>query len=176
MKTYFHLSLILTLSFGLGMTLLLSSASGPQGRDLAEFHRTAAPPGPPDQTATLLPDGRWLLVGGEGQDGPRATAAFWDPHTRATTPVSGTLASPRAWHTATMLPDGTVLVVGGVGADGQVVESVERFEPATQAFVAVPGTALTPRVSHTVTLLTDGRVLLAGGISVTGELLATAEL
>jgi len=32
-----------------------------------------APEAAPGQTVTLLPDGRWLLVGGEGENGPLAS-------------------------------------------------------------------------------------------------------
>src|SRR5204863_3857668 len=34
----------------------------------------------PGQSLTLLPDGRWLLVGGDGPNGPQARASLWDPH------------------------------------------------------------------------------------------------
>ena len=31
------------------------------------------------QSATLLPDGRWLMLGGLGATGPMGKAAIWDP-------------------------------------------------------------------------------------------------
>jgi RHS repeat-associated protein len=120
---------------------------------------TAPPPtGVQGQSATLLPDGRWLTIGGEGVVSP---------------PGLG-LATARAWHSATVLPDGTVLVVGGVGAAG-VIEAPEIFDPASRTFqpTAIPG--LTPRSHHTATLLTDGTVLIAGGRSAAGDLRGDAE-
>jgi len=127
MKTYVHISLMLSLSLCL---VLVPSASGPE-----HMGPTAIDPG---QTATLLPDGRYLMVGGEGPDSPLATAAIWDPHSGATTSLSPALQHPRTGHSATLQPDGTVLIVGGVGADGSVVDVVELFDPETQAFESLP--------------------------------------
>lgn len=66
-----------------------------------------------EHTATLLPDGRVLVVGGFDvwQDGT-STAEVWDPDTDAFSPT-GSLAERRVLHAATLLPDGRVLVVGG---------------------------------------------------------------
>src|SRR2546422_7724839 len=62
--------------------LLLSPASpGPQG----------AGPGiraVPGQTSTVLPDGRWLLLGGQGPQGSTRTAAIYDPRTSITTALT----------------------------------------------------------------------------------------
>src|SRR5262245_50428408 len=66
-------------------------------------------------SATLLPDGRWLLLGGERGHRVRATAVLTDPRTGTTTVLPAGLGIARAWHTATVLPDGTVLVLGGLG-------------------------------------------------------------
>ena len=134
--------------------LLTALSSGPQ--------RVAARQQSPSRdgaTATLLPDGTILMLGGERD---RSTAAIYDPVTRTTRSV-GTLLAPRAWHTTTVLPDGSVLIAGGVGADGQIVSDVERFIPRGGSFESVADVAFTPRARHTATLLSDGRVLFAGG-------------
>ncbi|HMG74446.1 MAG TPA: hypothetical protein VK582_13175 [Pyrinomonadaceae bacterium] len=55
----------------------------------------------PGQTATLLPDGRLLLVG-EGEDGPLATAEIKDNSTGQVTAFAGGLLHARAWHSATL--------------------------------------------------------------------------
>src|SRR5215207_9708392 len=67
------------------------------------------------QSATLLPDGSWLLLGGEGEGGPQRDAYLKDAATGGVRALTGGLLSGRAWHTATLLPDGGVLVLGGVG-------------------------------------------------------------
>src|SRR5262249_20817626 len=75
-----------------------------------DAQHAAAQPGagaPTGQTATLLPDGRWLLLGGVGAE---RSAILWDPRSGAGTPAAGKPELSRAFHTATVLADGTVLV------------------------------------------------------------------
>lgn len=157
-------SVILSLIVG----LLLASSGSLEGTDPA-----GAIAG---QTTTLLPDGRWLTVGGMGSEGALATVVVWDPDTQKQTPIPAALQHPRAWHTSTVLPDGRVMILGGLGKNGKIVSTVELFDPTTQAFETLAGTRLTPRAYHTATLLTDGRVLIAGGLGPNGEVLAPAEL
>src|SRR5262245_26607369 len=130
----------------------------------------------PGQSATLLPDGRWLLIGGEGAQGPVDTMTTWTPSTGAMVAVTRGLAHARAWHTATVLPDGTVLIVGGWGAGGAVVDAVERFDPAWSSLRSESIRDPRARAAHTATLLTEGRVLFVGGVGADGALLADAEL
>ncbi len=148
---------------------LLPSASRPLSAD-------PALPAVPGQSRTLLPDGRWLLVGGQGVQGPLATAAIFDAQTNSLTPIAQPLLQPRAWHTATVLADGSVLIAGGVGPSGQVSAVLEHFDPTLQAFHLVPATGLVPRADQTATVLTDGRVLFAGGVSAQGHVLGDAQL
>lgn len=127
------------------------------------------------QTSTLLPDGRWLIVGGMGPDGPLANVEITDARSGKKSPVRQGLRFARAWHTATMLPDGTVLIFGGVNAKGSVIDTAEIFDSKSEELENLsPG--LIPRAHHTATLLTDGRLLVAGGVSNTGELLSQVEL
>ncbi len=156
----------LALGFALLLGLLSPPAAGPQSTGAAATS---------GQSATLLPDGRWLIAGGEGPGGPQATMAIQDRQTGVTTPLNASLQHPRAWHSATVLPDGSVLILGGVGTDG-VRGDAELFDPETERVEPLRYSALTPRAQHTATLLTDGRVLIVGGLSDTGETLADAEL
>ena len=70
------------------------------------------------QTATLLADGRVLIVGGIGQRAPDFSdvavveAEIWDP-AMGSFSSAGPDAAGRALHTATLLSDGRVLIVGG---------------------------------------------------------------
>src|SRR5262245_12210966 len=154
--------------FLLSMTLL----PHPSGRSSAEPALLVVP----GQSRTLLSDGRWLLVGGQGQQGPLATAVIFDPQTSSLAPVTQPLLQGRSSHTATVLADGRVLIAGGVGSGGQVSTVLEIFDPTTQTFHVAPAPGLAPRAEQTATLLTDGRVLFAGGLSAQGQVLGDAQL
>ena len=65
-------------------------------------------------TATLLKDGRILLVGGCRMVARLANVEIYDPVSNTYQPT-GSLNTPRSAHSATLLPDGRVLVVGGYG-------------------------------------------------------------
>src|SRR5262245_44120204 len=71
---------------------------------------------------------------------------------------TGSLTTPRAFHTATLLPNGKVRLVGGENG------ATELYDPATGTW-NVTGSLNTPRVLHTATLLPNGKVLVAGGIT-----------
>ncbi len=104
-------------------------------------------------TATLLNDGRVLVVGGPGAELYNPTTGTWS--------VTGSMTTPRAWHTATRLADGRVLVAGGDGAPSSV-SSAEIYDPATGTW-SVTGSLARGRRDHTATVLTSGQVLVAGG-------------
>ncbi|WP_427308981.1 RHS repeat-associated core domain-containing protein [Cupriavidus sp. H39] len=131
-------------------------------------------PPAPGQSATLLADGRWLLLGGEGEGTARALVL--EPGGQQPKPLPSGPRRPRSHHTATVLPDGRVLVLGGFGPDGNIVREAELFDPATQAFSALDELGLIPRARHTATVLMDGTVLIAGGVSEQGTPVAQAEL
>src|SRR5215510_11636234 len=64
-------------------------------------------------TATLLHNGKVLVVGGLGvNNASLATAELYDPHTGFWSSV-GSMSNPRTGHTATLLHNGMVLVTGG---------------------------------------------------------------
>ncbi len=142
-----------------------------------------------NHTATLLADGRVLVVGGETLSGSDwttlATAELWDPRTLTFSPA-GEMTEGREGHTATLLPDGRVALIGGNGTGPRsggplwsASDTVEIWDPATLAFS--PAASLTsPRWLHTSTLLDDGSVLVAGGQAsddyVGGLVTATAEI
>ncbi len=127
-------------------------------------------------SASLLPDGTVLIVGGYGA-GAMSTSEIYDPRTgaseQAANPVTG-----RAAHRATELSDGRILISGGNGEAGSVLSSVEAYDPTAGEFNQV-GSLTTPRVGHTQTLLDDGSVLIVGGTSgwrSATKILATAEI
>jgi hypothetical protein len=90
-------------------------------------------------TATLLVDGRVLVVGGMGEraadfsDTAVLEAEIWDPATGSFS-SAGQDAAGRALHTATLLPDGRVLLTGGFSRDDRaevvaVTSSAEIWAP-----------------------------------------------
>src|SRR5262245_9217219 len=130
----------------------------------------------PGQSATVLADGRWLLVGGESLGGSLSSASIWNPRTATTIQLAARLRQPRAWHSSTILPDGTVFIFGGSGANNQIVKDAELFDPTTLTFSELSTGGLAARARHTATLLTDGQLLISGGIGAKGDTLATADL
>lgn len=119
-------------------------------------------------TATLLTDGRVLVVGGFGglayPDSAVGIAELWDPAT-GEFEETGALAHPRVNHTATLLRDGRVLIAGG-GGGGELVAEV--YDPERGEFLPA-GELSAPRWGHTATALLDGRVLLVGGTTQIGD-------
>ena len=111
-----------------------------------------------EHTATVLPNGGVLVVGGYGGD-VFSTAEILEPG-GASFRVAGSMNAARFGHTATLLPDGRVLVVGGEGRS--VLDSAELWDPATESFLPT-GPLATARRGHTASLLPDGRVLVVGG-------------
>jgi Galactose oxidase, central domain/Kelch motif len=126
-------------------------------------------------TATLLPDGRVLVVGGtpDGLSENIAEAEIFDPETSRFS-STGKLAVGRYLHTATLLNDGRVLVVGGV-ARGGTTTSAEIFNPGTGLWSSV-GNLQVERNAHTATLLGNGTVLVAGGKDLYSKSTSSAEI
>lgn len=125
-------------------------------------------------TATLLPNGKALIVGGApvsigalGTIGD-ATAELYDPVARVFSPA-GAMATPRFGHTGTLLPAGKVMIAGGSASGptapvfngGNPTDSVEIFDAQTNLWSSA-SVMSSARAFHTATLLPSGRVLFAG--------------
>jgi len=123
-------------------------------------------------TATRLPNGKVLVVGGYNYDG---TAPFQQPE--LFDPVTGTWSDTapigvggndlynRYDHTATLLADGRVLVAGGGGTLlASSIGSAKLFDPTTGTWTTT-SPMNSARGGHTASLLPDGRVLVEGGMS-----------
>jgi hypothetical protein len=88
-------------------------------------------------TATLLPNGKVLLAGGQTDSSIPTTnsAELYDPATGTWT-TTGNLVNPRVGHTATLLSNGKVLAAGGGTLYGATVNSAELYDPATGSWTA----------------------------------------
>ena len=110
-------------------------------------------------TATLLLDGKVLVVGGANTVA-LASAELYDPAS-GTWSFTGSLNTARYGHTATLLLDGKVLVVGGA-VNSVALASAEIYDPTTGTWAATADLT-DARFGHTATLLSTGKVLVAGG-------------
>ena len=90
------------------------------------------------QSATLLPDGTWLLLGGEVNGDVTGAAVIEDSASGRQTTLPIGLNVPRAWHTATVLPNGQILIFGGVDAHGHLINRAEFYDPAPGVFLSPP--------------------------------------
>jgi hypothetical protein len=139
-------------------------------------------------SATLLPDGRVLVAGGDSLQGSAETtfgsifpanntAELFDPAAASWSYVGG-LNTGRSGHTATLLPNGEVLVAGGwtftPPNSGVRTKSSERYD-ASGAVWLPAGDLNAARSVHTATLLPNGKVLVVGGYG-EGGVLNSAEL
>jgi N-acetylneuraminic acid mutarotase len=121
-------------------------------------------------TATLLPDGRVLVVGGQRFDfhdgglfpGRPTSAEIYDPTANrwsSTTPMGAS----RLAQTATEIPDGRVLVTGGLDDQGVTLKSTEIYDAPQDRWISAAPMAVA-RSGHLATLLANGDVLVAGGL------------
>jgi len=135
-----------------------------------------------NHSAALLPDGRVLIAGGNGNDpaAPPLDTEIFDPATGQFT-SAGSLTAPRDSHSAVTLTDGRVLVMAGEvppevsGIVGVGVSATEIFDPGTGQWNVGPH--LNPAFyAATVTMLSDGKVLVFGGQDAGGSAQAAAAL
>ncbi len=121
-----------------------------------------------NDTATLLPNGKVLVAGGDTVGG--ATTEIYDP-TAGTWSTTGSMNQGRSKHTATLLPNGKVLVAGGDTVGGA---TAEIYDPSAGSW-STTGSMHQGRFSFTATLLPNGKVLVAGGHDSNGTLQNSAE-
>ena len=130
-------------------------------------------------TATLLNDGKVLVVGGDAREVlrycgppfhctrhvPLASAELFDPASGIFA-GTGNMVAPRTLHAATLLGDGKVLVTGGDSGNdfSTPLATAEIFDISTGMFTPT-GNMVNARAGHTATLLANGKVLVAGGSS-----------
>ncbi|WP_409495780.1 DUF6603 domain-containing protein [Amycolatopsis sp. cmx-11-12] len=141
--------------------------------------------------ATVLPDGRVLVTGGDAAGGlpyrpeSLATAEIYDPAKRTWKRVDDLPGGGRSGHRCVATPLGAV-VVGGVGRPGATVgyRATLTFDPESGGWTAT-GAPADGRWDFPAVDLADGRVFVAGGLVRAGasapgpepaEVSATAEI
>jgi trimeric autotransporter adhesin len=117
--------------------------------------------------ATLLTNGKILVVGGSNERNPLNSAELYDPAAGSFTTSASAMGTARSLPVATLLNSGLVLISGGSTCDALScpTNTVELYDPDGDEFQYSSANMNAPRVEHTATLLTNGQVLLAGGIN-----------
>jgi photosystem II stability/assembly factor-like uncharacterized protein len=123
-------------------------------------------------TATLVPDGRVLVVGLGTTSTGTNPGEIYDPAAGQWSQISSPN-SPRVGHTATLLPNGKVLIASGIGHTS--IPTAELYDPATGMWSAAGTTSIPHGEVSKAVLLPDGRVLITGGNNQSGPVSA-AEL
>jgi hypothetical protein len=117
-------------------------------------------------TATLLPNGQVLVVGGWNQD-TVPTAELYDPASGKFT-LAGPMVLARNGPAAVALADGRVALLGGAHFESGPQRSVETYDPTTNTF-SPAGQMVEARTAFQATLLPDGRILVTGGAGGPGD-------
>lgn len=110
-------------------------------------------------SASVLNDGRVLVVGGLGEEGILHSAEIYDPDSDTWTRVADTIHSRRKSILAT-LEDGRVVVAGG--EDNLTASTAEIFDPARNSWTEIPPLNV-GRESAMAVPLNDGRLFVFGG-------------
>lgn len=132
-------------------------------------------------TATRLPTGEVLILGGEqtvsGEKLLLRNTEVYDPRTGKWSPAQD-LPESRSNHTATLLDDGRIIICGGQSVVNSRPVSLNTcifYDSSARRFIEGGVTMALGRQQHTATLLADGRVVIAGGQS-TGEYTDATEI
>jgi hypothetical protein len=127
-----------------------------------------------DGTATLLPSGNVLIVGGsDGQDGKQGIEIYNSGTGTYTASNVHSIAQPTTRHVAALISNGTVLIAGGTnGWSDTYYNNAYIYDPAADTLTPVPTdsthTLGTARAGSFAVTLSNGKVLIVGGQDVNG--------
>lgn len=128
-----------------------------------------------NHSATRLPDGKVLIVGGYTAASTEVLAEVFDPADETFTSLDSPGLPSRALHAAVALPDGDVLILGGENTSGtQTLSGVLRYRHATRSLQLQPD-LLAPRRGPEAVATPDGAILVFGGIGADDDALASGE-
>lgn len=154
------------------LPLLLAAPAKERLLPIASLHEKRA-----CHTATVLPDGKVLIVAGfrKGPDRHSQqysnTAEIYDPARHSFT-YTGSLHVARCSQTAILLAGGKEVLVTGGNNDQESLASAELYDIRTGRWVQLPD-MLAGREGHKAILLKNGKVLIIGG---TGDPALAVEL
>lgn len=116
-------------------------------------------------TATLLADGRVLILGGKtevaGQDAVLGTSELYDPATDSWT-AGERMRVPRYGHTVVTLDTGLLMVVGGFNDADLAVPAVELYDPDTGVFTEAAAMSRGRGHAAVITLPGEGAMVING--------------
>jgi hypothetical protein len=150
-------SLVATASSGLPVVFAVST--GAWNCSISASTATLTGPGTCSVTATQPGNNNYLPA-------TSVTRAFHIAGFVAT----GSMSTPRSYHTATLLNSGKVLVAGGFDNRGAPLASAELYDPLSKTFSSTGQNMPNKAAGHTATLLNNGQVLLIGGSNSSSEL------
>jgi hypothetical protein len=113
-------------------------------------------------TATLLPDGRLMVAGGNDEFGETSTSQIFTNEVAGTWSSYGNLVVPRLSHAAHLLPNGDLLISGGAQSPGNAVTQSERFDVATSSW-SLDSNYIVPRAYGTAVMAADNTIYSIGG-------------
>jgi hypothetical protein len=126
-------------------------------------------------TATLLPSGKVLVVGGSDGTSAQASAELYDPASGQWSPAPD-MSAARSLHTATTLDDGRVLVVGGQNTTASSrLSSCAIYDPVAGTWSSTGGLSYA-RANHAAARIAGGKVVVVFGWGSSGSLASGAEV
>jgi RHS repeat-associated protein len=120
-------------------------------------------------SATLLPNGNVLILGGKVQTGEIvAVAEVFNPQTEEFTEIKIPKLLTRTNHTATLLTNGRILISGGVDRESRIVRQAELIDSGNFVKQNVTSQMQESRYGQTAELQSDDTVLLQKGFDENG--------